>query len=89
MKLSDIKFLIPAITLSGVDLVNVVAFIKGINYDFEMGSGVLVMRVGETVNSKILYAHEVDIVLDQGGTFGAQDMINAVLAALPNATIIE
>ena len=89
MRLSDIKFLIPAITLSGIDLVDVVAFIKGINYDFEAGSGVLVLRVGETVTSKILYAHEVDIVLDQGGSFGAQDMVNAVLGAVPNSSIIQ
>lgn len=89
MKLSDIKFLIPAITLSGIDLVDVVAYIKGINYDFEAGSGVLVLRVGETVTSKILYAHEVDIILDQGGSFGAQDMVNAVLGAIPNSSIIQ
>lgn len=89
MKLSDIKFLIPAITLSGVDLVNVVAFIKGINYDFEAGRGVLLLRVGETVTSKILYAHEVEIMLDQGGSFGAQDMVNTVLAAIPNSSIIQ
>ena len=89
MKLSDIKFLIPAITLSGIDLVNVVAYIKGINYDFEAGSGVLLLRVGETVTSKILYAHEVEIIADQGGSFGAQDMVNTVLAAIPNSSIIQ
>ena len=89
MKLSDIKFLIPAITLSGVDLVNVVAFIKSINYDFESSGGVLILRIGETVNSKILYAHEVSIVVDQSGTFGAQDMVSTVLNSIPNSSIIS
>ena len=89
MKLSDIRFLIPAITLAGDDLVNVIGYIQAINYNFESGQGVLILRVGESVNSQILYNAEVPLVLDQSGAFGAQDMINAVLTNIPNSSIIS
>ena len=89
MKLSDIRFLIPAITLAGDDLVNVIGYIQAINYNFESGQGVLLLRVGDLPNSQVLYNAEVPLVLSQSGSFGAQDMINAVLTGIPNSSIIS
>ena len=89
MKLSDIRFLIPAITLAGDDLVNVIGYIQGIYYNFETGQGVLLLRVGDLPNSQIRYNAEVPLTLNQNGAFGAQDMIDAVLNGIPNSSIIS
>jgi len=84
---NTVIILIPSITIAGQALTNVYGRIKSIYYDTEFSSGVIGLRVGESLTSEITYLYEVATVISANGTISSTDIVQIVLDEIPNSSI--
>ena len=84
-----VVIVIPAITVAGQSLVNVYGRIKLGNFDFEDGTGVIGVKIGEKIDSQITYMHDIPFTIPPSGSISANEVVQLVLAAIPNSSILQ
>jgi hypothetical protein len=84
----SVIFFIPSITVSGQTLIDVYGRIVSQYYNFKVQNGVIQLEIGETLLPQITYSYDVELVVSPNSSISAQDLINTVLAAIPNSSIL-
>lgn len=84
----SVVFFIPSITVSGQTLIDVYGRIVSQYYNFKVQNGVIQLEIGETLLPQITYSYDVELVVSPNSSISAQDLINTVLAAIPNSSIL-
>jgi len=84
----SVVFFIPSITVSGQTLIDVYGRIVSQYYNFKVQNGVIQLEIGETILPQITYSYDVELVVSPNSSISAQDLINTVLAAIPNSSIL-
>ena len=88
--MNNIIFFIPSIVVADKTLTNVYGRIAGLQYNFEgSDGGVIQMKIGETVDPQITWSYEIAINLDTDNSFGGAELIQAVLAGIEGAKIMQ